>query len=305
MSFRRFIYYCTLIGAWAGLFGWAVARLVGTRSETLQGAIYGLSLGLCVAFGLSLVDALWNFSPSQFLSIFSRVAVATSIGLVGSTACGGLAGYLFSQQPWSILFLLSWVVLGFLIGLAISVFDVAAGLARKDVRGPLTKLVKCTLGGTVGGTVGGAFAWLLRFPIGGLLGDPRGNSFWTPTEVGFVVLGALIGLLVGLSQVVLLEAWIRVEAGFRPGRDLVINRDRTVIGRAEAADIALFGDTGVEKHHALILMERGGYYLEPLPNTPGTYINEQPVLVRTRLAAGDLIRVGKSLLRFNQRRKRY
>ena len=59
-----------VLRAWAGLFGWAVARLVSTQNETLQGAIYGLSLGLCVAFGLSLVDALWNFSPSQFLQIF-------------------------------------------------------------------------------------------------------------------------------------------------------------------------------------------------------------------------------------------
>jgi len=114
----------------------------------------------------------------------------------------------------------------------------------------------------------------------------------------------LIGLLVGLSQVVLLEAWIRVEEGFRPGRDLVLSRDRTLIGRAEGADIPLFGDNGVEKQHALIVMEHGGYFLEPLPNTPGTYINDQPVLARTRLVAGDLIRIGKSLLRFNQRRKR-
>lgn len=304
MSFRRFIYYCTLIGAWAAFVGWAVARLIGPRNDTVQAAIYGLSLGLTVAFGLSLVDALWNFSPSQFLSIFGRVAVATIIGLVGSSACGGLAGYLFSMGNWSILFLLSWIGLGLLIGLAVSVFDVLAGLLRKDVRGPMTKLVKCTLGGTAGGILGGIFAWTLKFPVGNALGDPGGNNLWTPTAVGFVTLGGLIGLLVGLSQVVLLEAWIRIEAGFRPGRDLVLSRDRTMIGRAEGSDIALFGDTGVEKHHALIVLERGGYYLEPLPDTPGTYINEQQVVVRTRLVAGDLIRVGKSLLRFNQRRKR-
>ncbi len=304
MSFRRFIYYSTLIGAWSAFAGWAVGRMCGSHGETLEAAIYGLSLGLTVAFGLSLVDALWNFSPTQFLAIFGRVAVATFIGLVGSSACGGLAGYVYSYKPWSILFFLSWIVLGLLIGLAVSTFDVIAGLARKDVRGPLTKLVKCTFGGTAGGVLGGLLAWLLRFQVGSLLGDPEGNNLWTPTAVGFVILGGLIGLLVGLSQVVLLEAWIRVEAGFRPGRDVVLNRDRTVIGRAEGSDIALFGDTGVEKEHALIVLERGGYYLDPLPNTPGTYINEQPVLVRMRLVAGDLIRVGKSLLRFNQRRKR-
>jgi hypothetical protein len=304
MSFRRFIYYSTLVGAWAALVGWAIARIVAPSGDVLQAAIYGMSLGLAVAFGLSLVDALWNFSPSQFLSVFGRVAGAMLIGLVGSSACGGLAGLLFAWRQWSIIYLVSWIALGFLVGVSVAVFDLLAGLARKEVRGPLTKLIKCTLGGTVGGILGGAIAWLLKFQLGAVLGDPTGNSLWSPTAVGFVTLGGLIGLLVGLSQVVLLEAWIRVEAGFRPGRDLVITRERTLIGRAEGSDIALFGDGGVEKQHALIILERGGYYLEPLPNTPGTYINDQPILVRTPLHAGDLIRVGKSLLRFNQRRKR-
>jgi pSer/pThr/pTyr-binding forkhead associated (FHA) protein len=101
-----------------------------------------------------------------------------------------------------------------------------------------------------------------------------------------------------------LEAWVKVEAGFRPGRDLVISRDRTTIGRGEGSDIALFGDNGVEKQHAVILQEKGGYFLEALPNTPGTYINEIPVTARAQLRTGDQIRVGKSLLRFNQRRKK-
>jgi hypothetical protein len=305
MSFRRFIYYSTLIGAWAAFVGWALAHVIApANNDVALAATYGLFLGLSIAFGLSLVDALWNFSPSQFLSIFARVAVAMFIGLLGSAACGGMTGWIFSMSQWSIVFVISWVALGLLIGFSVSVFDVLAGLMRSEIRGPLTKLVKCTAGGLVGGILGGIIAWLLRFQVGRLLGDPSGNSLWTPSAVGFVTLGALIGLLVGLSQVFLLEAWIKVEAGFRPGRDVILARDRTTIGRAEGSDIALFGDNGVEKQHALIILEKGSYYLEPLPNAPGTYVNELPVTARTRLATGDLIRVGKSLLRFNQRRKR-
>jgi hypothetical protein len=167
------------------------------------------------------------------------------------------------------------------------------------LRGPLTKLVKCVLGGTVGGILGGTLTWGLRW----VTGDFEDSRFWSPTVVGFVTLGGLIGLLVGLSQVFLLEAWVKVEAGFRPGRDLVLARDRTVIGRGEGSDIALFGDNSVERQHACILLDRGGYYLEPLPDTQGTYINEVPVTARTQLRTGDQIRVGRSLLRFNQRRK--
>jgi hypothetical protein len=304
MSFRRFIYYSTLIGAWAAFIGWALARVLSPSDDRWQGVIYGLFLGLSVTFGLSLVDGLWNFSLRQFVAILMRVASATLIGVVGSTACGGLAGLLYYSSQWSSMMIVGWIGLGFLVGLSVGVFDVLAGFARKDVRGPLTKLLKCTFGGTVGGILGGILAWLLRFQLGWLLNDPTGNNLWTPTAAGFVTLGGLIGLLVGLSQIVLLEAWVKVEAGFRPGRDLIISRDRTVIGRAEGSDIALFGDGDVEKQHALILVERGGYYLEPLPNTPGTYVNDQPITARTLLRAGDLIRVGKSLLRFNQRRKK-
>ena len=87
MSFRRFIYYSTLIGAWAAFIGWALARILVGSSSYLSGSpnlemsLYALSLGLSVAFGLSLVDALWNFSPSQFVSVFGRVAVAMVIGI--------------------------------------------------------------------------------------------------------------------------------------------------------------------------------------------------------------------------------
>jgi Inner membrane component of T3SS, cytoplasmic domain len=313
MSFRLFIWYCMLVGAWAAFLGWGLARMLSPGNDIAQAAVYGLFLGLTVAFGLSLVDALWNFSPSQFVAIFLRVATAMAVGLFGSSACGGLAGTIyhnlagvsFGPLLGGIVFILSWVALGLLVGVSVSVFDLLAGFARKDVRGPLRKLIKCSAGGTVGGIIGGIMAWLLRFQVGALLGDASGNDLWSPTAIGFVVLGGLIGLLVGASQVLLMEAWVKVEAGFRPGRDLILTRDRTVIGRAEGSDIALFGDSGVDKQHAAIVQERGGYFLEPVaPTTFPTFVNDQPITARTPLRAGDLIRVGKSLLRFNQRRKK-
>jgi hypothetical protein len=303
MSFRLFVYYSTLIGAWAALVAWALARLLAPGTAVAGAVIYTLFLALTVAFGLSLVDALWNFRPTQLLSILGRVAAAMFFALLGAAACGGLGGLVSLYAP-RLIFLVVWIGLGFLVGLSISLFDTFAGLARKDVRRPLAKLLKCVAGGTVGGLLGGGIAFVLRFYVGELLGDDGGNTLWAPTEFGFVILGGSIGLLVGLSQVFLLEAWIKVESGFRAGRDLILSRERSVIGRAEGSDIALFGDNGVEKQHALILLDHGAYYLEPLPDTPGTYINEQPVSARTKLVTGDLIRVGKSLLRFNQRRKR-
>lgn len=306
MSFRRFIYYCTLVGAWTALLGWGGARVLSEWTAfhpILDQTLYALLLALAVAFGVSLIDALGTFSLRQFVSIFLRVATATSIAILGSTACGSLVGWAYYSYQYSLVFIFLWIMLGFLVGVSVGIFDVIAGLARKDVAGPLKKLAKCTAGGTLGGILGGILAWLFRFQLGGLLGDPTGNNLWSPTAVGFATLGGLIGLLVGLSQVVLIEAWVKVEAGFRPGRDLILSRDRTIIGRAEGSDIALFGDTGIEKQHAAIVKSSGSYFLEPLPDTPGTYINEVPITARSPLKTGDQIRLGNSLLRFNQRRK--
>src|SRR5262245_45242079 len=250
MSFRRFLYYCTLVGAWAALLGWFLARTLAptTRSvppraldDMLPAAVYGLFLGLTVTFGLSLVDALWNFSPSQFVAIFLRVLTAMLVGLLGASACGGLAGFAFSWSQLSAVFIVGWVALGFLLGSSVSALARVPGWPPKDVAGPLRKSSRSVSGGTPGAAAAARSPGPLRFPVGWLLGDPTGNDLWSPTAYGFVALGGLIGLLVGFSQVILREAWIRVEAGFRPGRDLLITRDRTLIGRAEGSEIALFG----------------------------------------------------------------
>ena len=78
---------------------------------------------------------------------------------------------------------------------------------------------------------------------------------WTPSAAGFVALGLCIGLLIGAAQVILKEAWVKVEEGFRPGRELIVSKGEIVIGRAESCDVGLFGDNAVERTHARIYGE--------------------------------------------------
>ena len=77
-----------------------------------------------------------------------------------------------------------------------------------------------------------------------------------------MLLGVCIGLLIGLAQVILKEAWIKVEAGFRAGRELMLTKDETTIGRAEGCDLGLFGDNTIEKLHARIVLKNNRYLLE-------------------------------------------
>jgi hypothetical protein len=158
------------------------------------------------------------------------------------------------------------------------------------------------LGGILAILIQAAFAssmlsWMFR--------GKEPSQLWTPTAVGFVVLGACIGLLVSLAQIILKEAWIKVEAGFRPGREMILAKESTSIGRAESADIALFGDAGVERSHAHIIQRDGQYVLEDDGTPGGTFVNDVRVEKFTPLRSGDLIRMGgKSLLRFYERPKK-
>jgi pSer/pThr/pTyr-binding forkhead associated (FHA) protein len=59
----------------------------------------------------------------------------------------------------------------------------------------------------------------------------------------------------------------------------------------------------VEKLHARLVQQGERYYLEDSGSPAGTYVNGQRVKGPTPLKSGDLIRVGKNLLRFSERQK--
>jgi hypothetical protein len=322
MSFRLFVYYCALGGAWCGFIGWVLGRIIprpdsNTYFHTvLNDSLRGMFLGLVVAFGLTFLDALFNYSLRQPGKVLVRVSAGVFVGLFAGLFGGFIGGSLYfaataflpetaSRFMAPIAFVLGWTIVGFFIGLSICVFEILSGLfTGRDFTGALRKLIKCVIGGTIGGILGGIVAAALTF-LAGLIAQGRDpGALWTPTALGFIAIGACIGLLVGLAQIILKEAWIKVEAGFRPGREMLLQKDKTTIGRAEGSDIALFGDSGVEKNHAAIVKDGGRYYLEDLQTPGGTYVNDQKVEGRAPLKTGDLIRVGKSVLRFNERTKR-
>jgi hypothetical protein len=304
MSFRLFVYYCAVCGAWAAFLGWGLGRVLGPQSmDTFaRTVIRGLSLGLLLAFGLGLVDAF--FSSRGAASAALRGLFVAAVGLVGGLLGSAVGQGLFSLASGmaaEILRAFGWVLTGFLIGASVGVFDILARLMRGEgASGAVRKVIHGLIGGGVGGMVGGLLYILLFVALGAMFqrDDILSSGAW-----GMVVLGACIGLFVGLAQVILKEAWVRVEAGFRPGRELIVTKDVITIGRAESCDIGLFGGQGVEKVHARIL-RKGNRYLLSDDDTPGgTYVNDEKVTEPTPLRNGDTIRVGNCVLRFGERAK--
>jgi hypothetical protein len=308
MSFRLFIYYCALCGGWAGFLGWALGLFASpdvAAHPVLADAFRGMWAGLLIALALGLVDALWNLSLRNLGQIILRVGVAVLVGLVGGFLGGMIAQWLLGLTGLTVFFVLGWTLVGLLVGGSIAVFEVLASADRPGERsGAVRKMTNGLIGGTAGGLLGGFLALLLRGALAGVFHDRDPASLWSPTATGLVALGLCIGLLIGLAQVILKEAWIRVEAGFRAGRELILSRERTTVGRAESCDVGLFGDPAVEKFHANIILADNRYHVEDARTPGGTFLNDQPVAGRTPLRSGDLIRVGRSLLRFRERQKR-
>jgi hypothetical protein len=304
MSFRQFIYYCSVCGGCAAYVGWIMGRLAGFDNSVLLAASRGMFLGMCVASVLTQIDAVWSARLRQSFQSILRMATAVLVGGLGGFLGGGIGQALYGWLQFGAFLFLGWTITGLLIGASISAFDM---LARKmhdeELGGVRRKLFNGVLGGAAGGFLGGVSFLLLQSIWRGVL---RGEyeDFWSPSATGFVILGVCIGLLIGLAQVILKEAWVRVEVGFRAGRELILLLPETTIGRAEGCHIALFGDSGVEKVHARILHQARTFILEDTGSASGTFINGKRITGPTPLASGDQIRLGSSILRFSERQKR-
>lgn len=304
MSFRWFIYYCALFGGCAAYVGWVLGRLPPVQHHVFQAAVKGLFLGLALAVGLTLVDAVWHLSGREGCAVVLRVIVAGLVGGVGGFMGGMIGQILYGLTQSGIFLVFGWTITGVLIGGAPGVYDLLMRLSRnEDALGAKRKVINGVLGGLLGGMLGGVMFLFVQGMWEKVFGS-MAYHFWSPSAMGFVCLGLCIGLLIGLAQVILKTAWIVVVQGFRSGRELILSRGEVVIGRAEGCDIPLFGDPGVEKQHARILTQHGRYVLEDLDTPGGTFVNGQRLREPVELRAGDLIEVGRSALRFGERVKR-
>jgi hypothetical protein len=306
MSFRVFVYYCVVWGAATAFLGWILGRVVTEGTAVVRdAAVKGMALGLLVALGLALVDAFAGGRPALG-ALLARVLLALVIGALGGLV-GGFIGqylYLWFDSKWSSLLVFGWTLTGLLIGAAPSMFDYLGAFLRKgERRGTNRKLRNGLIGGFVGGLVGGMLFLFLHNQWAGVFKDTDAQSLWSPSAIGFAALGACIGLSVATAQIILREAWLRVEAGFRPGRQLLLTRPETTLGRAEGCDVGLFGDAAIEKVHAKIVREGDRWLLVDLGSVGGTLLNGQRIAGPMPLKSGDRIQMGASTLSFGVRKK--
>jgi hypothetical protein len=69
----------------------------------------------------------------------------------------------------------------------------------------------------------------------------------------------------------------------------------TDVGRGASCAITV-DDTYVSQQHARFFERDGAWYVEDLGSTNGTYLNDQRVMQAAEVHAGDVVRLGKTVL---------
>jgi pSer/pThr/pTyr-binding forkhead associated (FHA) protein len=245
-----------------GLSGW----LQGGKKHLLRGLVFGGIFGaMGILFGHQFGSILFHLiSPTGGL-ITNIVGRTISFGLMG--ACLGLA-------------------------IGGSTFN-----AKRATQG--------LIGGLLAGMAGGALFDLVSTLSAPLVQHVRSDTGNGQSEVGIVgrafmalILGAVIGLFIGLVERMSRSAWVRLVLGRNEGREWSIDGAITTIGRSEGATIPLFGDANVGPIHAEIQRRDAQTYLLVDHGTPqGTWVNGQRIQA-VPLLPGSQIQIGNFKLEF-------
>lgn len=83
------------------------------------------------------------------------------------------------------------------------------------------------------------------------------------------------------------------------GEELVLDSSALLLGRGSRNDVDLGRDEYASSEHARIEPRRDGVWLEDVGSTNGTYLNGSRLTRPKRLAAGDIVRVGETELRYD------
>lgn len=278
-----------IFGAIGGLAGWAVITLAlrfeitSTPLLLLKDALLGALVGLCIGLALGAAD---QTTDGWARRKFPRIGLS---GLIGFGA--GLVGLVIGE----VIFL--WAGGGVwprAVGWAI--FGLLLGVGQWSVTGLQNKGVYAGLGGLLGGLIGGATYERLSLALLGL-GAGREIALTVGGAVGLVILGACIGLFIGLVETILRRAWLRCLYGPLEGKTFTLDSSRPIItlGRSDACDIMLRHDPEVGAVHAAIATNSGAFTLTPRDGPVMLRTAAAIQLVTTRiLQPGDTIQIGRS-----------
>jgi DNA-binding winged helix-turn-helix (wHTH) protein len=109
---------------------------------------------------------------------------------------------------------------------------------------------------------------------------------------GYAFTGAVEPIRGESTEPVGLRCWLRWE-----GRELLIQKHRTIIGRDAGVDVQLESPR-ISRQHAQVVIDGPRALIEDLGSKNGTFLRDQRITTPTPLTHGDEIRVGPFVLEF-------
>jgi hypothetical protein len=88
---------------------------------------------------------------------------------------------------------------------------------------------------------------------------------------------------------------LTVRQGPVPGKILELVKDTLTIGRDVNNDLVI-NDAEVSRNHSRLTAQSGGYLIEDLASTNGTFVNGQRLISPKLLNAGDVVGLGETIV---------
>lgn len=313
MSLYQTLYFMSLAGGFAGLLSWALTALLSATilsnrpalADLTAAALLGLIIGLLtVAFSDK-----WSGNRVVGRYVLAGGAIGLVAGLLGGLAMIPITENLGPQMPF-LARLLSWMLVGSLIGL---------GLGLRWVMANKMRVVHACLGGLIGGAVGGSLFHILGSRIPDLT-----------QALGFVLVGVGICFGVTLAPILLRDGLLkfvssgdaRAQAKFgRSGKEWEIRQGDTLLIGSQPLDLnktafavgvqVFIPDAAIAPRHAILFGKEGRFYIARHPdiNNPqglARYVlrvRGRTVTTSQELRAGDDILVGRTAIKFMTRKE--
>ncbi len=285
MSRNMRTYFYAVLGGIGGLVGWQVSNLLGLSfgpnlyvEELLVGALVGLCVGLFIGLteGALTLNVVQAAKSGVFSGLLGMIAGAIGLPLSEFLFQTTGAGYLGRA--------LGWGLFGMLIGLAEGVFG-------------KSQIWKGMLGGFVGGAIGG----ILLESVYRFFQNPL-----TGKASGLVLLGALVGAFISLTEVLLGKAWLEVTSGKLKGTEFILDKfmhaggPAIAIGSSPLKSEIVLPDPDIAPQHAMLTGDGTQFTVKDM-SLSGTFINNKKI-EQARLANGQRIRMGNTEMVYREKR---
>lgn len=176
----------------------------------------------------------------------------------------------------------------------------AAGMAMGLGQGIALRSQKLLLYGFLGGIIGGLFGGLFFDPISFIFSDGVNPSGHVSRAIGVAIVGAGIGFMIGLVELLARDSWLRMLKGPLTGKEFLIFKDTMKIGASPKSDIYLFSDNQVAAHHATLRIIGENTELESQSSTHPIIVNDRTI-EKTRIRNGDQIQIGQTIFTYECR----